>query len=180
MKKLFFIVCLINVHFSIFAQTEALLENRQIAREIVISQEANARLPNFFRQIGTTMRQQMTDTIKRDNPNLTAAQLSRVSQLYGDAAAQGIEAWMKDSLPKIQDATIDLYVRRFSLQELQQLKIFHTSDLGKKSLSVTMEEIPELMAPLVKDAGQFGGAMGKRFVEIYMQLESEGIVLQKK
>lgn len=180
MKRAFLIVSLLCVHASVFSQTDASSESRQLAREIVMSQDAMASLPNFFRRIETTTRQQLIDSVKRDYPNLTAAQADRVTQLYGDAAAQAMEAWMKDSLPKILDASIDLYAQRFSLQELQQLKNFHTSELGKKSIAVTIEEIPKLMEPLMKDASVFGATMGKRFAEINMQLEKEGFNLKKK
>jgi hypothetical protein len=180
MKKLFLIVCLIAVHVTVFSQTDATTESRQLAREIISLQNISGSLPNFFRQVEISTRQQMTDAIKRDNSNLTIAQLDRVAQLYGAAVTQGIEAWMKNTLPKIEEAVTDLYIRRFSLQELQQLKDFHSSDVGKKSFSVSLEEIPALMAPLMKDAGAFGGSMGARFAEINMQLEKEGIKLQKK
>ncbi len=109
MKKLLLIACLASAHFSVYSQSEASAENKQLAREIVISQEVSAKLPNFFRQMQATTSKQMDESLKRDYPNLAAAQLSRVSQLYGAALAQEMEVWMKEALPKIQDATVDLF-----------------------------------------------------------------------
>jgi hypothetical protein len=69
-------------------------------------------------------------------------------------------------------------VQRFSLAELQELLRFYTSSLGRKSVNVMLDDMPQLMQPMMNSMQAQAPQLHKRMEAATERLRTEGIELK--
>jgi len=101
-------------------------------------------------QLADVMIAQFARTIRQRNP--------KVPQYVIDAIPEEVNAVMTESLPMFKEMVIPLYDKYFTLEDLQGLRAFYGTPLGKKTIAV----MPGLMQESLRMGMQFGESMAPR------------------
>ncbi len=114
----------------------------------------------------------------RQDARLSAAQQSRVLEvLLGEMELFQRET-MRETLPQMLEAMSGVYADRFTLAEIADLRRFYVSDLGRKSMSVFIDDMPRMMQPVMSTMTQRMPFMQQRMAAAVKRLRDEGIPLQ--
>jgi hypothetical protein len=183
MKKTFLLFwALLFVCINVFAQanTEDMAVKRGLAKALATQVMQTQNLDESFERMIDPTIKGLVDTIKQANTHLNAQQLSRIDQLLGGMMRSEMNAVMRKVMPAMMEATEKIYADRFSIAELEELSRFMNSPVGKKSQSVMLKELPQTMQPMMGEFGQIGQTVAKKTIDIFTQLEKEGIRLNKQ
>jgi hypothetical protein len=128
----------------------------------------------------TTMRATMEAPLLegiRGNQRLTPAQQQRAADVLVDVMVATTRELLQDVMPLVQAAMTDVYVTRFSLAELEQLQAFYASSAGRKSVTVMVDDLPQLMQPMLARMQERTPELQRRLEGAVRQLRAEGIEL---
>jgi hypothetical protein len=81
---------------------------------------------------------QFSHVFKATRPDLPKALL--------DAIPEEVNATLDDNMPAITAATVSIYDKYYTMEDVQALIAFYSSDLGKKVITVTPSVMQEGMA----------------------------------
>ena len=111
---------------------------------------------------------------------------SHLSMAQRDRAAEVLSGAMSDSLaeikgrlmPEMNAAMTRLYVERFTLDELRAVRDFYASPAGRKSMTVVVQDLPQLMQPMMQGLQAETPKLQARVQQAVRQLAEEGIALE--
>jgi len=160
-----------------WAQTDTPEARRSVAQALVKSIEELSGPERSIQSVSSSIQQGMQQRIN-GNERLTAAQKERAVQVMSQAATEAVRELVREALPAMFGAMEDLYVERFSLPELQEVQRFYSSAVGRKSMTVMMDDIPRMMQPMMKTMRDRGQQIQQRLEAAVQRLREEGIELQ--
>jgi hypothetical protein len=114
----------------------------------------------------------------RNSSHLSAAQQERAADLMATEMTAAIGDLMKEMLPAVYAAMVDVYVQRFSLAEINALQRFYDSSAGRKATTVMIEDMPRLMQPMMQSLQAQGPRIEERMKGVIERLRAEGIDLK--
>ena len=155
-----------------------LVEKKKVAQEIMALAGSPADSVKVVEGIISTMRTTVAQGISKRNPQLNEQQTKRATDLQLEVMDKSVRRFTLELLPKMLDEMASAYAEKFSLPELNAIYTYQNSELGRKVQQFTIQEIPELMKPMMAVSQQIGKEAGESFVRIQQQLAQEGIVLK--
>ncbi len=114
----------------------------------------------------------------RTNTQLSISQQDRAVQVLLGEMTEGLGELMKEIMPGMYRAMAQVYVERFSLAEIEDVRRFYDSSAGRKSVTVLAEDMPRLMQPMMQSLQSQMPRLQRRIEAAQRQLRQEGIVLQ--
>jgi len=82
---------------------------------------------------------------------------------------------MKAMKPALYAAMTQLYTERFSVGEIEELQRFYASSVVRKATTLTMEEMPRLMQPMMAGMRDWAPKIQERMQAAQATLKAEGI-----
>ena len=82
---------------------------------------------------------------------------------------------MKAMKPALYAAMTQLYTERFSVGEIEELQRFYASPVVRKATTLTMEEMPRLMQPMMAGMRDWAPKIQERMQAAQATLKAEGI-----
>jgi hypothetical protein len=161
------------------AQSDTPEARRTLARELVKTMDELSGPERSMKAVGASIRQALQQQIAAES-RLTPAQQQRAAEVLSQEASAAVADMLRSIMPTMYAAIEDLYVQRFSLAELQEVQRFYTSTPGRKSVVVIMEDLPQLMQPMMQRIQNEAPAMQGRLEAAAQRLREEGIELSKK
>lgn len=113
----------------------------------------------------------------RNHPRLSEAQKQRAAQVMGDEMGAAMGEMMTAFKPGLYAAMTQLYTERFSVAEIEELQRFYASPVVRKSTTLSMEEMPRLMQPLMAGMRDWAPKLQARMEAARATLRAEGIDL---
>ncbi len=110
--------------------------------------------------------------------HLSLQQRDRAVAVLSDAMGSTLGEWVQDMMPSLYATMTDIYVERFTLAEIQELRRFYDSSAGRKSVTVMQEDMPRLMAPMMQNMQSRAPQLKERMDAAAQRLEQEGIRLK--
>ena len=106
----------------------------------------------------------MNEAMKREKPDLP--------QKAMDAAADEVLQVFEENIPSFMQASVEIYDRYFSAEEIKGMLAFYQTPLGRKSV--------EVMPALMSDSMQMGAAWGQSLApkigpRVRARLKKEGV-----
>jgi hypothetical protein len=183
MRKLalFFSLC-VALCTSAIAQSSATSSDYQerlkIAEQIMALSGSPGDMSKVVGSILPTTRQSIVDQARLKNPSLTETQLKRVGDKYMEVITPSINKFMLEIIPTLNAGLAKSHADKFSLSELEAIYKFQSSELGRRLQAFTMNEMPEMMKPMMAASQKMGADAGAAFVRIQQELAQESIVLK--
>jgi hypothetical protein len=180
MKKLFLVWLTLWITTSASAQVSDHEQKRLLAKEILEAQGSVSQMQKLGTQMGSIMNQQFATMIRQNAPHLTVAQQQRASEVMSSVVSKELSSYITGMMPPLLSSMENLYVNRFSLEELREVHRFATSPVAKKNMQVVIDDLPALMAPIMNEAAMMGQKIAPKIAQAFRELEKEGISLQRK
>ncbi len=114
----------------------------------------------------------------RSASHLTMAQRDRAAQVLSTALTEGMGEVMTRLMPDVYAAMTRVYVERFTLAEIEDVRRFYDSPAGRKSMIVVADDLPQLMQPMVQGMQAEAPKLQARIEAAIRVLANEGISLQ--
>jgi hypothetical protein len=108
---------------------------------------------------------------------LSAAQQQRAAEVLSEAVTEGMTEMLKEVMPGMYATMVDIYVERFTLAELQEVRRFYVSATGRKSMTVMLEDMPRVMQPMMQAMQTQAPKLQLRMEAAAAKLRGEGIEL---
>ncbi len=159
------------------AQTDDTERRLTVARQVVALMNELAGPEKMVAAMKGGMRAPLEQQL-RTATHLTMAQRDRALVVLTDALSEGMGEVMGRLLPEVNAAMTRLYVERFTLAEIEAMHSFYASPVGRKSMAVVAQDLPELMHPMMQALQAEAPKMQARVQKAVGILASEGIQLQ--
>lgn len=180
LKKYFLIVALLCFSAAaVQAQDADATQKRKLIAEIFAVQMDGFSEKKLIEQLAPILRRQFETSLASSTTHLIAQQRTRVTDVFVKVMREDLTGYLDTAMPNMITAIESMYLKRFSKVELFELHRFITSDLGKKQAKVTLEDLPQLMEPIMQASAQMGQRMGPKLAAEFLKLESEGIRLKQ-
>lgn len=127
------LVCALFAAHSAWAQDGISPEKRAGIERLLEASQALA----LGEQLSNAMVAQMTNVMRASNPNIPQPVLEAIPEVVNEVVA--------DRLPEFVDDLIVIYDRHFTLDDIEALESFYSSEVGKKLVSVQGQLAQESM-----------------------------------
>jgi hypothetical protein len=169
------LTALIALSFCAKAQTADTPETRKTAAEKLIQSVDDLMGPERMMQgMRGAMQAPLMEGL-RNHPKLSDAQKKRAAQVMGDEMGGVMGEMMKAMKPALYAAMTQLYTERFSVGEIEELQRFYASSVVRKATTLTMEEMPRLMQPMMAGMRDWAPKIQERMQAAQATLKAEGI-----
>jgi uncharacterized protein len=117
-------------------------------------------------QISSAVVKQFTDTLRASHPNIPAKTLDMIPEVVNGVIAENLDTF--------KEVVIHIYDEHFSLEDLQGLNEFYSSDLGQR----VVKALPAVLQESMAAGQQWGRALGPQIVErVKSRLKEQNIEL---
>lgn len=171
------IALLIATGGNALAQADTPQARAQVAQELVQAMDSLMGPERMKATLQSAIRAPMEAQLKQAS-HLTLQQRDRAVAVLADAMGAETSSLLADVMPSLYAAMREIYVERFTLAELRELRQFYESSAGRKSLTVMQEDMPRLMQPMMQMMQGRTPQLRQRIEAAVRQLQSEGIELQ--
>lgn len=169
------LTALIVLSFCAQAQTADTPETRKTAAEKLIQSVDDLMGPERMMQgMRGAMQAPLMEGL-RNHPKLSDAQKKRAAQVMGDEMGGVMGEMMTAMKPALYAAMTQLYTERFSVGEIEELQRFYASPVVRKATTLTMEEMPRLMQPMMAGMRDWAPKIQERMQAAQATLKAEGI-----
>lgn len=168
---------LIALSGSVRAQADTPQARAQVAQELVQAMDSLMGPERMRSTLQASIRAPMEAQLRQAS-HLTVQQRDRAVTVLSEAMSAETSALLADVMPSLYAAMREIYVERFTLAELRELRQFYDSSAGRKSLTVMQDDMPRLMQPMVQMMQGRAPQLRQRIEAAVRQLQSEGIELQ--
>ena len=120
-------------------------EKRALAEELVELTDADAMMDGLYAQLNQLMNSSQNDEYLSDKQKIIKAK-------YTDQLTQLMQAEL--SWEKLEQPTLDLYVKHFTVAELEGMVNYYRTDVGQsmlKKMPVVMGESMQLVQPMMEE-----------------------------
>jgi hypothetical protein len=159
------------------AQTDTEPARREVARALIKAMDELTGPERSIKATSGAMRQGLQQQMAADH-RLSPAQRQRAVDVMSEELTAAVTEMMREVMPTVYAGMEMLYVQRFSLAELQELLRFYTSSLGRKSVNVMLDDMPQLMQPMMNSMQAQAPQLHKRMEAATDRLRAEGIELK--
>lgn len=159
------------------AQTDTEPARREVARALIKAMDELTGPERSIKATSGAMRQGLQQQMAADL-RLSPAQRQRAVDVMSEELTAAVTEMMREVMPTVYAGMEMLYVQRFSLAELQELLRFYTSSLGRKSVNVMLDDMPQLMQPMMNSMQAQAPQLQKRMEAVTERLRAEGIELK--
>jgi hypothetical protein len=156
------------------AQTSETAQKQKMARELMEVMGSTDELKKITSQMSTVIRQQLMTDLQRRAPQLNTVQLNRASDVMSKVISDEINISMSEMLPAMMQSFENLYATKFSLEELTELHRFMLSPIGRKNQSMVINELPQVMTPVMTQISNIAPRMAPKLQAAMKQLVDEG------
>jgi len=168
---------LIALSGSVRAQADTPQARAQVAQELVQAMDSLMGPERMRSTLQASIRAPMEAQLRQAS-HLTVQQRDRAVTVLSEAMSAETSALLADVMPSLYAAMREIYVERFTLAELRELRQFYDSSAGRKSLTVMQDDMPRLMQPMVQMMQGRAPQLRQRIEAAVRQLQSESIELQ--
>ncbi len=141
-------------------------EKRALAEELVELTDADAMMDGLYAQLNQLMNSSQNDEYLSDKQKIIKAK-------YTDQLTQLMQAEL--SWEKLEQPTLDLYVKHFTVAELEGMVNYYRTDVGQsmlKKMPVVMGESMQLVQPMMEELmPKMQAIIGEMTTEIMKQEE---------
>lgn len=159
------------------AQTDDTERRLAAARQVVALMNEHAGPVQVMAAMKASMRAPLEQQL-RSATHLTMAQRDRAAEVLTASLSEGLEELLTRLLPEVNAAVMRVYVERFTLAEIEQVRQFYDSAAGRKSMAVMAQDLPQLMQPMLQGLQAEAPKIQARVQAAVERLAAEGIALQ--
>jgi ribosomal protein S13 len=163
-------------HLSVWAQQSDVAQKQKLAKELIEVTGSLDEIKKVGSQMSGVIRQQIVTDLQRRLPQLTNQQVTRISEVMSKVVTDEMNVAMMEMVPAMMQSLEAVYVSKFTLEELTEIHRFHLSPAGRKSQSMVMNELPQLLAPVMTQISSVGQRIAPRMQSAMQQLFDEGIL----
>ncbi len=159
------------------AQTDTEPARREVAKALIKAMDELTGPERSIKATSGAMRQGLQQQMAADH-RLSPAQQRRAVDVMSEELTAAVTEMMREVMPTVYAGMETLYLQRFSLAELQELLRFYTSSLGRKSVNVMLDDMPQLRQPMMNSMQAQAPQLQKRMEAVTERLRAEGIELK--
>jgi hypothetical protein len=175
--KNWILICLLCLgHLTAWAQQLDTAQKQKLAKELIEATGSLDEIKKVSSQMSGLIRQQVVADLQRRLPQLTNQQVARISEVMSKAISDEMNLAMIEMVPVMMQSLEGVYVSKFTLDELTEIHRFHLSPAGRKSQSIVINELPQLLAPAMTQISNVGQRMAPRMQVVLQQLVDEGVL----
>jgi hypothetical protein len=176
MKNWMLLVVLCLAHATAWAQQSETSHKQKLAKELIEVTGSIDEIKKVSGQMSGMIRQQLVTDFQKRMPQLTTQQVNRISDVMAKVIGDEMNLALGEMIPVMMQSIEGLYVSKFSLEELTEIHRFHLSPAGRKSQSMMINELPQLLAPMMGQMSNIGQRMAPRLQIAFQQLVDEGVL----
>jgi hypothetical protein len=155
---------------------ETVQQRRAAAQALVKSMESLMGAERMMQGMRSAMQTPLQQQLKAAS-HLTFEQRDRALAVLSEAMTSTLGEWTQEMLPSMYAAMTDIYVERFTLAEIEDLRRFYSTTAGQKSMTVMQEDMPRMMEPMMQKLQARAMQIKQRMDAAIERLEREGIRL---
>lgn len=117
-------------------------------------------------QFSSAMVTQFATTLRATHPNIPQKALDALSEVVNGAVAE--------NLPGLQETLVHIYDKNLTLQDVEGLTQFYSTDLGRK----VIQTLPNILQQSIAAGQKWGQALGPEIADrLRARLQKEGIAI---
>ncbi|MFM7331723.1 MAG: DUF2059 domain-containing protein [Brachymonas sp.] len=176
MKNWILIVLLCVAYTTAWAQQSETAQKQKLAKELIEVTGSIDEVKKLSNQMSGMIRQQLVADLQKRMPQLTSQQINRIGEVMTKVIGDEMNLALGEMLPVMMQSIEGLYVSKFSLEELTEIHRFHLSPAGRKSQTMMINELPQLLTPAMAQMSNIGPRMAPRLQVAFQQLVDEGVL----